>query len=98
MVSQGDLDKVVMEKTLVEKDEGWLVVPLDHSEVEPFALISRRFGLSQGDKVRLIDNMTSPGVNLAVQAYEAPQPQSPDVFASILHRLMQTSPHFENPW
>ncbi|CAE7317302.1 unnamed protein product [Symbiodinium microadriaticum] len=95
VVSQGDLDKVVMEKTLVEKDEGWLVGPLDHSEVEPFALISRRFGLSQGDKVRLIDNMTSSGVNLAVQAYEAPQPQSPDVFASILHRLMQTSPRLK---
>ncbi|CAE7221237.1 unnamed protein product [Symbiodinium sp. CCMP2592] len=46
--------------------------------------------LEAGQKVRCIDNLTSSGVNLAVQAYEAPQPQSTDVVASTCLRLLKS--------
>ena len=86
--SQGDIDAVVMEKTLAEKDAGWLVGPVPANALEPHAVISRRFGLQQSKKVRLIDNLTSSYINKSVQAYESPQPMSTDVIAGIGQKLM----------
>ena len=79
----------VFSKTQKELEAGWLVGPLREGELEGGVLVSRRFGLQQGPKVRCIDNLTSSGVNLAVQAYEAPQPQSTDVVASTCLRLLK---------
>ncbi|CAE7258535.1 unnamed protein product [Symbiodinium sp. CCMP2592] len=79
----------VFEKTEKELEAGWIIGPLSESNLCSGTLVSRRFGLRQGPKVRCIDNLTSSGVNLAVQAYEAPQPQSTDVVASTCQRLLR---------
>ena len=79
----------VAAKTQKELDAGWIAGPLRESDLDKGILVSRRFGLQQGAKVRCIDNLTSSGVNLAVQAYEAPQPQSTDVVASTCQRLLR---------
>ena len=83
------LMKEVAEKTRKELDAGWIAGPLREADLGAGILVSRRFGLQQGPKVRCIDNLTSSGVNLAVQAYEAPQPQSTDVVASTCQRLLK---------
>ena len=79
----------VFNKTKKELEAGWIVGPLTESQLDEGTLVSRRLGLQQGSKVRCIDNLTSSGVNLAVQAYEAPQPQSTDVVASTCQRLLK---------
>ena len=55
--SSGDLevDKTVYEKTLEERDAGWLRGPIDFSELGSGCVLSRRFGLRQPNKIRLID-------------------------------------------
>ncbi|CAE6970568.1 unnamed protein product [Symbiodinium sp. CCMP2592] len=80
----------VCSKTDKEREAGWIVGPLCESSLCDGILVSRRFGIQQGQKVRCIDNLTSSGVNLAVQAYEAPQPQSTDVVASTCLRLLKS--------
>ena len=82
-ISQGHLDATVLQKTLDERDKGWLVGPIHLDDIPRDALISRRFGITQGEKVRLIDDFSQSGVNLAVQSYESPQPQSTDVIQSV---------------
>ena len=54
--SSGDaeVDKVVLEKTLEERDAGWLRGPLEFNELPPGAVLSRRFGVKQPNKVRLL--------------------------------------------
>ena len=90
-ISQGHLDATVLQKTLDERDKGWLVGPIHLDDIPHDALISRRFGVTQGEKVRLIDDFSQSGVNLAVQSYESPQPQSTDVIASVGQSLLQNS-------
>ncbi|CAE7032352.1 unnamed protein product [Symbiodinium sp. CCMP2592] len=80
----------VCTKTEKELEAGWIVGPMCESSLCDGILVSRRFGIQQGQKVRCIDNLTSSGVNLAVQAYEAPQPQSTDVVASTCLRLLKS--------
>ncbi|CAE7037204.1 unnamed protein product [Symbiodinium sp. CCMP2592] len=80
----------VCSKTEKEREAGWIVGPMCESSLCDGILVSRRFGIQQGQKVRCIDNLTSSGVNLAVQAYEAPQPQSTDVVASTCLRLLES--------
>ncbi|CAE7831241.1 unnamed protein product [Symbiodinium sp. CCMP2592] len=80
----------VCTKTEKEREAGWIVGPMCESSLCDGILVSRRFGIQQGQKVRCIDNLTSSGVNLAVQAYEAPQPQSTDVVASTCLRLLKS--------
>ena len=60
------IDSVVWSKTLEEVEKGWLLGPLQQCEVPDSHPISRRFGLLQKKgKVRLIDDYTESGVNLA---------------------------------
>ena len=86
---QGEIDTTVLEKTLLERDSGWLSGPLPESALESHAILSRRFGVLQEKKVRMIDNLTSSYVNKAVQAYESPQPMLTDVIAGIGQTLMR---------
>lgn len=49
-----DVDAEVWRQTIEERDKGWLKGPLELDEVPADAPISRRFGLRQRHKVRLI--------------------------------------------
>ncbi|CAE7241920.1 unnamed protein product [Symbiodinium microadriaticum] len=82
--SQGHLDILLEEKVDEEVELGWLSEPVDLKDVPSTASISRRFAIEQGDKIRLIDDLSDSGVNGAVQTTESPKPQSLDVVAAMV--------------
>ena len=59
-------DSEVWRQTLEERDRGWLRGPLSLCEVPGEAPISRRFGLRQEHKIRLIDDFSESSVNSTV--------------------------------
>ena len=87
-----DMDKVVWQKTLDEVNRGWVRGPVNASELPDNALVGHRFGLKQGEKVRLIDDLTMGGQNLTVQAAESPKPFNTDVIGALLLGLMKKMP------
>ena len=96
--SQGDtIDKIVLAKTLDEVERGWLSGPIEQGQLPENAIVSRRFGLEQPGKVRLIDDFTASGINLTVQAGESPKPHTVDVAAGMLLEAMRIFPgtHFK---
>ena len=82
--SQGHLDKHLEEKVDEEVELGWLSEPVDPADVPHNASISRRFAIEQGDKIRLIDDLSDSGVNGSVQTTESPKPQSLDIVAAMV--------------
>ena len=83
-----DVDKVVYEKTIEEVNSGWLRGPFEISSLPSDAIINRRFGLKQPNKVRLIDDFSGSLVNSTVQSFESPKPHSTDVIASVVLSLL----------
>ena len=83
--SSGDaeVDKIVFQKTLEERDVGWLRGPVPFHELGKGCVLSRRFGLKQPNKVRLIDDLSKSNINSIVQTPESPRPHSTDVVASM---------------
>ena len=63
--SSGDteVDQKLLEKTREEASKGWLVGPLDWSELGPTAVVSRRFPVQQGSKIRPIDDYSQSQIN-----------------------------------
>ena len=63
--SSGDvtLDEQMLNETELELEKGWAEGPFDLQDLEEGATISRRFALSQGQKVRMIDDFSISGVN-----------------------------------
>ena len=60
------LDEQLYQKTLDEVDKGWLLGPLAWDSLEENAVVSKRFGLQQGDKLRPIDDYSMSSVNATV--------------------------------
>ena len=88
--SQGkDTDEAVLEQTLAEVSKGWASGPLDLCQLPPHAVISRRFGLVQPGKIRLIDDLSASGINDTVQAEEFPTPHAVDVAAGMCAATMR---------
>ena len=83
-----DVDRVVYEKTIEEVNSGWLRGPFEFSSLPSDAIINRRFGLKQPNKVRLIDDFSGSLVNSTVQSFESPKPHSTDVIASVVLSLL----------
>ena len=84
----GELDEAVLKKTLEERDAGWLEGPSPLSELEEHAVLSRRFGVMQGPKMRVIDDYSMSGVNSAVQVSESPKPHATDKVAALCLSLL----------
>ena len=53
------------------------------NELGKGCVLSRRFGLKQPNKVRLIDDLSKSNINSTVQTPESPRPHSTDVVASM---------------
>ena len=89
--SSGDkeVDDTVFQKTLEERDSGWLRGPLHLDDLEEGAVISRRFGLRQSSKIRLIDDLSGSMVNMTVQCNETPRPHTTDVIASVVLSMLE---------
>ena len=85
--SQGqDVDAEVLRQTQAEVDKGWATGPLDVKHLPPNSLVivSRRFGLVQPNKTRLIDDLSASGINDTVQAEETPTPHTVGVAAGMI--------------
>ena len=89
---QGEEDEVVHTKTLEERRKGWARGPVPLEELPVDSLVSRRFGLKQGPKTRLIDDLTMGGVNEMVTVHESPKPHGPDIVAGMLLTFMRAAP------
>jgi hypothetical protein len=93
--AQGELDSEVHQMTCAERDAGWLDGPFTADQLEERALVSRRFGLRQGDKTRLIDDVSIGGVNATVQVAESPLPHTTDLLASLALAILRAMPAME---
>ncbi len=62
----------VWEGALQEVERGWLTGPLEEEDVRqwlgPLFVVSKRFGISQSDKIRSIDDMSESLVNAAYES------------------------------
>ena len=96
--SSGDdsLDVEIYEKTLAERDSGWLSRPIDPSALPQNAIVNRRFGIIQSSgetrQVRLIDDFSASGVNGTVQVISAVKLHTLDVAGAICVELLRKSP------
>ena len=54
-------------------------------------MVSRRFGLKQSAKIRLIDDLSPCKVNQTVQTAESPKPHSVDFIAAMLLEVLKYS-------
>jgi hypothetical protein len=72
--SSGDkeIDDIVYSKALEEVECGWATGPLHLEDLPGDAVVSRRFGLRQPGKIRLIDDLSASGVNQTVQLRNHP--------------------------
>ena len=62
----GELDNEVWEATLAEVAGGTLEGPFSVDALPQGDIVSPRFGLRQGSKIRPIDNLTASGINSTV--------------------------------
>ena len=89
---QGPVDREVASKTAQEVAAKWADGPHNLADLPVSASISKRFGLQQGSKTRLIDNMSGSNVSAGVQVCETPQPHSTDILACLALQCMDTFP------
>ena len=79
-----EVDAEVWKQPIEERDKGWLVGPISESDVPESAPISRRFGLRQKHKIRLIDDFSESSVNQTVMVSESPVLHTVDVACAAL--------------
>ena len=79
-----DVDLEVWQQTLDECEKGWLAGPFSASEVPLDAPVSKRFGLKQRHKVRLIDDFTEASVNQTVTVHGSSTLHTVDIAAASL--------------
>ena len=91
--SSGDvsIDEQVWVQTIDEVKNGWLQGPMEFEDVPLEAPITRRFGLSQKDKLRLIDDYSESGVNSAVFAFKSPVLHTVDTAAAMICSWMTSA-------
>ena len=86
-----EVDDKVWSETMHELGKGWIARPTH----QPFEFIAKRFGLTQKQKVRMIDDFTVCGVNGAFGLTEKLRVQSVDELSSYL-ALIMNSPGFSS--
>eukprot|EP00435_Cladocopium_sp_Y103_P073783 s444_g45.t1 len=89
--SSGDkeVDEQVLAKTREEVEAGWASGPWRLEDLPSNAVISRRFGLRQPGKIRLIDDLSGSLVNSTAQASESLKPQNADFIGAMLLEVLQ---------
>lgn len=88
--SSGDdeIDFAVLE-TQEEVQNGWAYGPMEFDKLPTHAILSRRFGLKQPGKIRLIDDLSDSLVNAPVETNESPKPHTTDVVAALSLELLR---------
>ena len=79
-----EIDLEVWKKTLEEVELSWLEGPFELADIPLTSPITRRFGLKQKHKVRLIDDFTQSGINHYVTVHETPSLHTVDIAASVI--------------
>ena len=69
---------------MLEVEKGWLKGPLAWDEVPVTAPVSKRFGLMQKHRIRLIDDFSESSVNDTVSVAETPKLHTVDIACSAL--------------
>ena len=87
-----NMDERLYQKTLEEVEKGWLLGPLPWDTLEPHAVVSRRFALQQGEKLRPIDDYSMSSVNATVTSKDQATADNVDVICAMMLQLM-TGPH-----
>jgi hypothetical protein len=81
-----EVDVEVWKQTLEERDKGWLTGPLEVSDIADDVPISKRFGLRQKYKTRLIDDYSESSINQTVLVSESPVLHTVDIAcAAVAH-------------
>ena len=88
--SEPGIAEIVWQQTIEETKTGALVGPMSLADVPDSFPLSRRFGVSQGSKVRCVDDFTRSAVNLATQTTESPKPHTLDVVSSLVVHIMNS--------
>ena len=90
-VSSGDpqLDIELWSKTILEVEKGWLVGPLSWDDLPETSVVSKRFPLVQGEKLRPIDDYSRSQVNSAIYIYEQVTTDGIDVVAAMISHHMK---------
>ena len=83
-----ELEKVVWDETQKEIDSGWVWLTTEFSGRS----ITMRFGIRQGEKIRLIDDCTISCLNLTVGLRERFELHTIDKLAAILSCALERSP------
>ena len=84
-----ELDKATFEATQAELEKGWLYGPLRESDLPDEAVVTRRFGIKQGQKTRPIDNYLESMVNATASAVDTVSLHSAEVIAASIARRMK---------
>ena len=87
----GETDAMLWSETLEEVDKGHLEGPFEFESVPADCLISSRFPLMQGDKLRPIDNYSSSLINETVTVSEKPVTHSIDEIALLITKLSKVA-------
>ena len=86
------LDIQVFNQCLDERNSGWVDGPFTELQIDNFLgpkwICCRRFGLMQGDKMRVIDDAKQPGLNEALTTTEKLQLHDLDDLAQVLTQIM----------
>ena len=77
------MDQQLYDKTLEERSKGWLVGPLLWDELEDSAVVSRRFGLWQGAKLRPIDDYSMSSINATVTSKDQATADNVDTICAM---------------
>lgn len=80
------LDEAVWAETKKELERSWIDGPWELASLPSGAVVSRRFGLRQGnaDKVRVIDDFSCSGVNDTCQTHSKPELHAVDCFCGLV--------------
>ncbi|CAK9117153.1 unnamed protein product [Durusdinium trenchii] len=89
-----ELDQKLLEETRLELSKGWAEGPFELSQLEQGSVISRRFPLRQGSKIRMIDDYSVSGVNECTSTHHKIDLHMVDTFAALMKELFRRCEHF----
>ena len=88
--SSGDVevDRQLLEETEEELKKGWAIGPFELDDLEPGAVISRRFPLQQSTKTRMIDDFSISGINDSTVRHHL---HTVDSFCALIREFFEAS-------
>ena len=88
-----DMDAAVWDATLTDVEKGWAIGPFsleeDQSMTDKPAVISRRFGVQQKNKVHAIDDLSASQINACTGVKEEVRVESVDAAATMIREWMR---------